>query len=151
MLQVPTKLVEMLFIQTPLAKRRRIPLTPLIDVIFILIMFFLLSSTFGVWRPLDVGIGSSTAEKTNDQLINTGAPSVLIQIGQGASAEGMTIVVNGSSLELVELSAELNRLAGLGAESAILLPAKGTEFQSVIEILDEARTSKLKRISLKLN
>ncbi|WP_428674187.1 ExbD/TolR family protein, partial [Roseibium sp.] len=38
-------------------KRRRIPLTPLIDVIFILVMFFLLSSTFGVWRPLDVALG----------------------------------------------------------------------------------------------
>lgn len=141
----------MLSIQTPLAKRRRIPLTPLIDVIFILIMFFLLSSTFGVWRPLDVGIGSETAEKANDQQTHNGAPSVLIQIGQGDEVEGTTIVVNGSTLDLAELSGELNRLAGLGADSAILLPAKGTEFQSVIEILDEARTSNLKRISLKLN
>lgn len=114
-------------------------------------MFFLLSSTFGVWRPLDVGIGSETAEKANDQQTNNGAPSVLIQIGQGDGVEGTTIVVNGSTLELEELSGELNRLAGLGADSAILLPAKGTEFQSVIEILDEARTSNLKRISLKLN
>ncbi len=47
----------MISIETPLARRKRIPLTPLIDVIFILIMFFLLSSTFGVWRPLEVALG----------------------------------------------------------------------------------------------
>ena len=140
----------MISIETPVARRRRIPLTPLIDVIFILIMFFLLSSTFGVWRPLEVSLGrGAPAGGTETQSVAT-VPAVLIVVkavqGEGRSA----VTVNGRDLALADLAAELNRLAKAGAKDAVLLPAKGTDFQQIVRILDEARTSNLTSVRLHL-
>ncbi|SFD74585.1 biopolymer transport protein ExbD [Thiohalospira halophila DSM 15071] len=39
------------------SRRRLISLTPLIDVVFILLVFFMLASTFMEWRLIDLQIG----------------------------------------------------------------------------------------------
>lgn len=140
----------MILIHSPIVKRRRIPLMPLIDVIFILVMFFLLSSTFGVWRPLDVSLGGAGAIESNTQQ-SPDVPAVLIAFRQGSDGTGTRLTVNGVDVALDRLSSELNRLARLGAERAILIPAKGTEFQQVVNILDEARSSQIRSVSLQLN
>ncbi|PVB63599.1 biopolymer transporter ExbD [Labrenzia sp. 011] len=140
----------MISIRTPLAKRRRIPLTPLIDVIFILVMFFLLSSTFGIWRPLEISLGGETAGESPPPAVES-APSVLILARTQHTTGTLRLNVNGLDVELEELAAELDRLAGLGAESAVLMPAGGTGFQEVVRILDEAKSSRIKRVSLKLD
>lgn len=140
----------MILIQSPVARRRRIPLTPLIDVIFILIMFFLLSSTFGIWRPLDVSLGQSTSGQGTKNASSSKGPAVLILVRGGQDRAQMRLTVNGVELSLENLSEELDRLAGLGAANALLIPDRETDFQQVVRILDEARSSKLKRVSLHL-
>ncbi|POF29274.1 ExbD/TolR family protein [Roseibium marinum] len=140
----------MISIRTPLGKRRRIPLTPLIDVIFILVMFFLLSSSFGIWRPLEVSLGGERAGESVSQPPEA-APSILILARPHQESGVLRLTVNGLELELDELADELDRLAGLGAVGAILIPAGGTGFQEVVRILDEARSSRIKRVSLKLD
>ncbi|MHA7772616.1 ExbD/TolR family protein [Roseibium sp. M-1] len=138
----------MIKIQTPVSHRKRIPLTPLIDVIFILIMFFLLSSSFGVWRPLDISLGRDGSAPQETQQAPSRAPSVLILVRAETETAGLT--VNGVDLELEALTAELNRLAALGAEQALLVPGKETDFQRIVRVLDEARASRLKSVSLQL-
>ncbi|MDN3719157.1 hypothetical protein QW131_07840 [Roseibium salinum] len=64
---------------------------------------------------------------------------------------GTRISVNGIDVPLDNLAGELDRLAGRGAEDAVLVPARGTSFQQVVRILDEARLSEIKRVSLKLD
>ncbi|MEM5584919.1 biopolymer transporter ExbD [Roseibium sp. AS2] len=140
--------LTMILIQTPVARRRRIPLTPLIDVIFILIMFFLLSSTFGIWRPLSVSLERPVPEAGTQQASSPRGPAVFIVVRTGDRA-GLT--VNGVELSFGELAAELDRLADLGAETALLVPDKGIDFQRVVHVLDEARASRLKRVSLHLD
>jgi len=126
------------------------PLTPLIDVIFILVMFFLLSSTFGIWRPLDVSLGGAEPAGATNQPAET-APSVFILVRTDQSSGKTRLNVNGNDVALTDLAAELDRFAGLGAESAVLVPAGGTSFQEVVRILDEARSSRIRKVSLKLN
>lgn len=46
----------------PLRRRQGISLTPLIDVVFILLLFFMLSSSFMQWRQVDL----SAAQASND-------------------------------------------------------------------------------------
>ena len=48
----------------PVRRRQAISLTPLIDVVFILLLFFMLSSTFMQWRQVDL----SVAQVGNDTL-----------------------------------------------------------------------------------
>ena len=45
--------------QIPLARRRRVPspLTSLIDVVFILLFFFMLASSYMDWRSLNMTLG----------------------------------------------------------------------------------------------
>ena len=56
------------------ARRRRalISLTPLIDVVFILLVFFMLTSTFLDWRPIELnapGLTAASAEAGDSLLI----------------------------------------------------------------------------------
>ncbi|SFF83115.1 ExbD/TolR family protein [Neptunomonas qingdaonensis] len=46
----------------PVRRRQAISLTPLIDVVFILLLFFMLSSSFMQWRQVDL----SAAQVSND-------------------------------------------------------------------------------------
>ncbi|ASP32618.1 hypothetical protein CHH27_04635 [Labrenzia sp. VG12] len=140
----------MIFIPNPVARRKRIPLTPLIDVIFILIMFFLLSSTFGIWRPLEVLLGQPTGENSALEAATPEVPSILIMVGSAGTSGDVQLTVNGKTLMFEELATELDRLAGKGATSALLVPENETDFQQVVRILDEARSSRLKRVSLHL-
>ncbi len=142
---------QMIQIHNPVGKRRRIPLTPLIDVIFILVMFFLLSSTFGIWRPLDVALGSGESVGAADNSRTSTAPAVLIVLKMGAGSDIPELIVNGLPVPLGELGSELNRLAAAGAETAVLIPHKATDFQQVVHILDAAKATNMKRVSLKLD
>ncbi|EAV44903.1 hypothetical protein SIAM614_12848 [Stappia aggregata IAM 12614] len=141
----------MISIETPLARRKRIPLTPLIDVIFILIMFFLLSSTFGVWRPLDVALGGGAPAGGTETQKPASVAAVLIVVKARPGSDGTALTVNGRDMVLADLTEELNRLAEAGARDAVLLPARGTDFQLVVRILDEARNSKLTSVRLHLD
>lgn len=140
----------MLLIRTPIGKKKRIPLTPLIDVIFILVMFFLLSSTFGVWRPLDVSIGETRNQETPEQPVVAQIPSVLILLSFSEELNTVELSVNGVGLEIGSLADELDRLALKGAVTAIVVPAVGTNFQQVVRVLDVARTSRIGKVSLQL-
>jgi biopolymer transport protein ExbD len=51
--------------------RRAISLTPLIDVVFILLLFFMLSSTFIQWRQVDVSAPTEASSDTKTQRILT--------------------------------------------------------------------------------
>ncbi|WP_422376194.1 ExbD/TolR family protein [Roseibium sp.] len=140
----------MILLPNPVARRKRIPLTPLIDVIFILIMFFLLSSTFGIWRPLEVLLGQPAGDNSALEAARPEIPSILIMVGAHGSSGDIQLTVNGKELMFEELAAELDRLAGKGATSALLVPESETDFQQVVRILDEARSSRLQRVSLHL-
>lgn len=141
----------MMSITSPVGKRRRIPLTPLIDVIFILIMFFLLSSSFGVWRPLDILLGNTPAAGEPASQSRPEVPSVYIVMRERDGTEETVLNVNGRDVSFEQFSGELDRLAGLGAETAIFVPSRDTDFQQVVRILDEARASRLKKVSLQLD
>ncbi len=127
-------------------------MTPLIDVIFILVMFFLLSSTFGVWRPLEISLGGAarSAPETQQNQKPT-VPPVLISVRANPGSGTVRLTVNGVDLDLGHLMDELDRLAGLGAKDAVLVPTKGTSFQQVVQILDAARSSRIRSVSLKLD
>jgi biopolymer transport protein ExbD len=54
-------------------QRNLISLTPLIDVVFILLVFFMLTSSFVEWKFIDLGIGEANAlplDQKSQSLIN---------------------------------------------------------------------------------
>ncbi len=49
-------------------RRRLISLTPLIDVVFILLVFFMLASSFSQWRVVDLTVGGNGGEADDRQV-----------------------------------------------------------------------------------
>lgn len=125
------------------AGRRRptaeISLTPLIDVVFILLIFFMLASSFLDWRA----IGLKTAKLGN---------------AAGAGSEGSVLVklradgdyqVSGERMTLADFSDRLKTLAGREPKPRIVVEAeKGVPVQAVVKTVDLAAEEGLTDVTL---
>ncbi|MGF1624662.1 MAG: ExbD/TolR family protein [Alphaproteobacteria bacterium] len=106
-----------------------ISLTPLIDVVFILLVFFMLASSFLDWRVVAVRAAAPTSESA----VATGLQgAVLVDV----EADG-TLRLSGQQLARDQLVA---RVAGLVAQrpdaGIILRPAPGVSMQALVDLID---------------
>ena len=109
----------------PVAAGRRIKLTPLIDVIFLLVLFFLLASTFSRYTMIELGgAGGETAASDIEGF-------VLVRVGPG-----LEIDVNGRPMPLAELEQEVQALATDGDRHVILSPTGEASVQDLVAALD---------------
>ena len=106
-------------------RRRRLGLTPLIDVIFLLLLFFMLSSTF--LRFADVEVAAARASSTPGA-----APSVttLVKLrGDG------TLALAGRTLTLAALPEALDALKAANTSRLILTAERGASVQALVDVL----------------
>ena len=101
----------------PRAERRRasIGLTPLIDVVFILLIFFMLASSFLDWRSIQVSAGTTGAAAARPGL--TGALLVDIR------ADGLRL--SGAPVTPAELSRQVAARIEARADQRIVVVAPG--------------------------
>lgn len=106
-------------------RRAVISLTPLIDVVFILLVFFMLASSFMEWRTLDLGV-----DKAGGGQGMKGA--MLLEL----RPEGVRL-----SGEVVDTETLVERLSGRFAEDpeqAILIkPHADVPLQSAVALIDK--------------
>lgn len=113
--------------QWPKAKRRRaqIGLTPLIDVVFILLVFFMLASSFLDWRSIDVTGGKTGAAQPGLE----GALLVDLQ------EEGLRL--SGEDVTPEEFLARIEaRIAERPAQRIVIRPEEGVDVQRTVALLD---------------
>lgn len=108
----------------PRARRKPVGLTSLIDVIFLLLLFFMLASSFTRYQSLDISSGQAG-----------GGTAVRPAYLRVHTAE--TLDLNGSPLMKTDLVA---RLSGL-KENAVLAIWSGPEahVQDVVDVMSAAR------------
>ncbi|MFT5112406.1 MAG: biopolymer transport protein ExbD [Parasphingorhabdus sp.] len=102
-----------------------ISLTPLIDVVFILLVFFMLASSFTNWRSIDLGDSGSSAG------VSAGRAPVLIEVlesglryaGQAISVDGLVIKINSLLIDDPE-------------QRVLVRPGQNVAIQQVVELLD---------------
>ena len=129
-------------IEAPRRISRPIPLTPLIDVVFLLLMFFMLSTTFAKFGLF--GLGGSVAGNTPpDALQQASLPEILIDVGAGPA-----IRVNGRSVALGDLVPRLNNLHDIGLKIAVIRVRSDATVQDMLSVLEVARGSSLRSIAL---
>ncbi len=116
----------------PALRRRRLSLTSLIDVIFLLLLFFMLSSTFT--RFGDLPFIAATAGAAG-----TGAPPAFLRI----SADAITL--NVAEITLAGLPAAMTALDG---GLVLVAPAADVTAQRLVDVLVVAQT--VPGISLRL-
>lgn len=102
-----------------------IGLTPLIDVVFILLVFFMLASSFLDWRGYEMSVS------VQDKSANSPAdnPPALVRIdGSGA------LTLNGGAVPLDNLAARLK--TDYAGAQVHLQPVNGAKLQILVHVMD---------------
>ena len=114
----------MLGLQPP--RRRRPGLTPMIDVVFLLLVFFMLAARFGLPQALPLTLAGQGGAYE-------GAPRLVTVLPDG-------VLLNGVAVDASALGAAL---APLGAPDAlvVLRPGPGTDVQRLIDVTEALRAA----------
>jgi biopolymer transport protein ExbD len=123
------------------AEEPEINLIPFIDVLLVILIFLMLSTTYSKFTELQVSLPVADAEKAKDY-----PREVIVAV----SADGRYAVdrkpVEGRSIDV--LAAELRAAAGDQRDAVLIISADATAaHQSVINVLDAARRAGLARLT----
>ncbi|WP_052378576.1 ExbD/TolR family protein [Polycyclovorans algicola] len=112
----------------PFARRRPIPspLTSLIDVVFILLFFFMLASSYMDWRSLTLSLGGP-ADAASAQSRDAWAVQVYADGG---------LALNGTPLSAEDIDAQLREMPGF---PVVVQPEPGVSLQALVTVLDRLR------------
>ena len=115
--------------------RRRLPLvldlTPLIDVVFLLLIFFMVTTTF---VPDSTGLSVDLPRSSSQEVIPEGEDLTLELAADGS------ILLDGRALTMPQLSAELRKAAEADTSTLIVLEADAAlPHGKVVEVMDLAR------------
>ena len=111
--------------EPPSTSRRRVSLTPLIDVVFILLVFFMLATSLARWQPLPI-----TAPAPTQAVPSTETPRWQVRV----HLDGLEL--DGEWLEDALLT---QRLRAHPQQPVTLRPADGVTVQRLIDVLDQLR------------
>jgi len=107
-------------------RRARVSLTPLIDVVFILLVFFMLASSFTDWRSIRL-----TSAETGGAPAPGMVGAMLVEI----RPEGVRL--SGQPMAPDDLAARLAARLETHPDTRVLVrPAGGVEMQRLVDLLD---------------
>jgi len=108
------------------AKKSLVNLTPLIDMVFILLIFFMLASNFVEWQYFELEIGEM------EELVIDHDKVSIIRI-----AEDHTYFLNNKRLPLNNIVIEIRKRVRTDVEHPIVVQlAQNAKLQSMIDVLD---------------
>ena len=119
-------------------RRRRPNLTPMIDVVFLLLIFFMLVARFGVDKVIDINLPSALGQSSQYE----GAPR-LVEI-----KSGNTVSLNGTQISLDQLSSKLSQL--MPSPNALIIVRSSAEAntQDLLDVLLYLKSEKIMNISV---
>ncbi|PLX44015.1 MAG: hypothetical protein C0605_03345 [Hyphomicrobiales bacterium] len=117
-------------VDAPIVPRRRLSMTPLIDVVFLLLVFFMLASTFAQYSRIDV-TGSRPGRAASAI-----AGSQYVRVHQDGRID-----LNGAPVSLSALTAGLARPGGAGGVKVIVRPGEGANVQHLVTALEAIRAA----------
>lgn len=113
-------------------------IAPLIDIVFLLLVFFMLTSTFLVPEAIELELPESSSANVTEIM-----PIVLSLDKTGQ------LSLNGEAVELGQLRMAIAPLLKQDADSAITLRSDAhTEVQQLLEVMDEIRAAGGSNVSL---
>ncbi|MEM9725155.1 MAG: biopolymer transporter ExbD [Pseudomonadota bacterium] len=118
----------------PVRRRRLVSLTPMIDVVFLLLIFFMLASRFAVETRLELApAGSGGGYQGPPRLVSV-------------QSEG--VALNGAPLPLADLPAALDALAADRTQIVVLQPQDNADVQDLVGVIDALRGAGFTRLAL---
>ncbi len=123
------------------AEEADVDLTPMLDVVFILLIFFIVTSTFIQEKAL--GVEGPPPPSPPDQQQQQ-VPAILVYIG----ADNL-ITVNGRYTDIGGVRANMERLRAENPESALIIQAHPqAKSGTIIHIRDEAYNAEMERVNI---
>lgn len=116
----------------PARTRKTISLTALIDVVFILLMFFMLTSSFSQWRAISLNTPVAS-EQTSDR-----PPQLLIIHSDGSFSQP-----GESGLPLQQAIDDFDH-----RHPVVLLPEEKTTVQTIVSALEQLKGAGIAQLSL---
>lgn len=105
----------------PIPRRRRLSLTPMIDVVFLLLIFFMLAAQFGGTERFELTLGGGAASYSG--------PPRLVEVYP------VEIKLNGIAMSGEALTEALGRLSATPADTVVLRARGGATLDAVTETL----------------
>ena len=118
----------------PPRPRRKPSLTPMIDVVFLLLVFFMLASRFGTDAVLPLPLAAGGGEYSG--------PPRLVDIGP------TSLNLNGVAVTPDELTARLSEMMQSPSDTVILRGRDGADLQRIITVTDGLRAAGLTALVL---
>jgi biopolymer transport protein ExbD len=120
-----------------------INLIPFIDVLLVVLIFLMLSTTYSKYSELQITLPVADAERLKER-----PGEILVSV----TAEGQYLVnrqpIEGRSVELLTAALQAAAAAGSGEQSVVIVSADAlAAHQSVINVLDAARRASLPRLT----
>lgn len=133
---------------SPFARRRAarrlrergavVELTPLIDIVFQLLIFFLLTATFKDQSSLDVELARAKSQERSEQ-----AQNVVVSIGKDGRYE-----IDGAVVEARELEMRLCKHAQQGDTSLHIRADRASQHEALVEVMDQAKTCGMTKMGI---
>lgn len=125
---------------SPRRRRQLIGLTPLIDVVFILLIFFMLASSFSNWQSISLGVpGDGQANATDSDTL------VIRLLADGG------LQLDGEPLN--DVGALVSRLGNVFAtepeRAVVVRPDESVTLQRIVRVVERLNAAGGSRISIK--
>jgi len=120
-------------------RRRRLSLTPLIDIVFILLLFFMVATSFSQHGEVTIALSGATSGPSVAE-----RPMIIVSVhGDGKAS------VDGQLTSLEGLREAVNTAADGDEEAiALILTDQGVSVQSLIEAVDAASRSDVHAVAI---
>ena len=119
-------------------RRRRPSLTPMIDVVFLLLIFFMLVARFGVDKVIDINLPSALGQSSQYE----GAPR-LVEI-----KSGNIVLLNGTQISLDQLSSKLSQLMPSPNAMIIVRSSAEANTQDLLDVLLYLKSERIMNVSV---
>ena len=131
----------MKFSRNARSKPAALALTSMLDVIFLLLCFFVTASVFSQWES-EISIQLPSARTADEP--NRLPGEIIANVAKDGSVR-----VNGATLSLDELSSRLSRIAKFYPGQAVIIRAdRDTRYESLVKVVDACRGAGVWNFSL---
>lgn len=134
-----------------IARKPKINLTPLIDIIFLLVVFFMLSTSFVKIEALNMFVAKEEQEQTSPNLsVAQKAVQKFNSLETKLQIDLSVISINGRVVSKASLLTELSQQLGDSSQNGKvkILVGEGVDVQTLVEIIDITQAAKASDVEI---
>ena len=124
----------MRFVRKNRSRAPQLALTSMLDVIFLLLCFFVTVSVFSQWESeITIKLPSAATAEEPDRLPG----EIIVNLDKGGK-----VTVNGKALELKDLESRLAKVAKFYPDQAVIIRAdKDVRYELLVSVIDTCRAA----------